>query len=364
MPNGRRYPSLVSTLFHRLASNAIPVGIQCPMPNSKDRHRSAIELHQRLRGDILAQWLIQAVSLLDPALLSTRLAIFGQIGSGDGAAAAAKAFWRACETRQPEMSAVLLRAGFPPNHRRPDAENDTPVIWACYHGDAATLRLLLAAGADPMVSNDAHETPLAHAAKYGHADCLRELFQAGVPLNHGSIFQQTPPMLAISCGQALCLSAMIDAGLPIDAPLADIHGAPGNTPLGSCAFYRQHDCARVLLLAGADPGLSAPSGSFPLMWAAANGDLRMSQLLVEAGANPRQRTPDSASYAPVLNIVPPSTDCEHLARDQLYIFTQLGGTPQSTDTADYLLSAISKLDLQEATPAPLILGPQLAPFRI
>jgi ankyrin repeat protein len=55
-------------------------------------------------------------------------------------------------------------------------------------------------------------------------------------------------------------------------------------PLGTAAFARQLEAARVLLEAGADPNGAGAGGFVPLETAEANGDEELVRLLLEHGA--------------------------------------------------------------------------------
>ncbi|MFD4764997.1 ankyrin repeat domain-containing protein [Streptomyces niveus] len=74
---------------------------------------------------------------------------------------------------------ALLRAGAPAQTY--DSEGSTPLYAASVHGDADSVRLLLAAGALPDTeSGDRTEgTPLCGAACWGHAGAVRELLTYG-----------------------------------------------------------------------------------------------------------------------------------------------------------------------------------------
>jgi ankyrin repeat protein len=62
------------------------------------------------------------------------------------------------------------------------------------------------------------------------------------------------------------------------------------TPLGTAAFARAVDVARVLLDHGADSSLAGEGGGTPLHTAAANGSSALVELLLAHGADPAART--------------------------------------------------------------------------
>lgn len=64
----------------------------------------------------------------------------------------------------------------------PDAGGITPLYAASVHGAAASVRLLLAAGAPPDAESGgigSEGTPLCAAACWGHTDAVRELLAHG-----------------------------------------------------------------------------------------------------------------------------------------------------------------------------------------
>lgn len=70
-----------------------------------------------------------------------------------------------------------LAAGLPPKLR--NAQGDSLLILAAYHGHPAMAKLLLEAGADPDVANDRGQTALGAAAFKGHMEVLRLLLDHG-----------------------------------------------------------------------------------------------------------------------------------------------------------------------------------------
>ncbi|MBX7551961.1 ankyrin repeat domain-containing protein [Streptomyces sp. NPDC004232] len=76
--------------------------------------------------------------------------------------------------------AALLRSGADPE--RGDGDGATPLYLASVHGQAAIVRLLLAAGARPDTESGglgSEGTPLCAAACWGHTAAVRELLAHG-----------------------------------------------------------------------------------------------------------------------------------------------------------------------------------------
>jgi ankyrin repeat protein len=60
---------------------------------------------------------------------------------------------------------------------------ETPLIRAAHNGQIATVRALLASGADPAALDAGDNTPLHWAAMRGHVECVVALVAAGAPVN-------------------------------------------------------------------------------------------------------------------------------------------------------------------------------------
>ncbi|MFD7663212.1 ankyrin repeat domain-containing protein [Streptomyces sp. NPDC059788] len=95
----------------------------------------------------------------------------------------AKRLVSAAMSAGPAEVAALLRAGAQPDTA--DADGTTPLYAASVHGDAASARLLLAAGAasDRESGHGTEGTPLCAAAAWGHLDVVRELLTHGADPN-------------------------------------------------------------------------------------------------------------------------------------------------------------------------------------
>lgn len=138
----------------------------------------------------------------------------------------------------------------------------TPLMYAVFYGDAATVRLLLERGANPNISNEAGATALMWAA--GDLEKTRLLVDHGADLNARSDGGRTPLMIA--------------AGR-----------------FGSGA------AVKLLLEHGANPSATAP-GLFAetsvLSEAASTGDDAVVQMLIDHGADRK-----AAGFMPLVNSV-------------------------------------------------------------
>jgi ankyrin repeat protein len=141
---------------------------------------------------------------------------------------------------------ALIAAKAPVNAH--DHTGVTPLLAACERGDVAVVRVLLAAGADPTISDASGRSAL-HCAASGtgpHADeVVSSLIAAGAAVDSPDSRGITPLFLAVKRGDAASVEALILGGASVharstqgEAPLHWVHGA---------------DVARVLLAHGANP---------------------------------------------------------------------------------------------------------------
>jgi uncharacterized protein YndB with AHSA1/START domain len=143
---------------------------------------------------------------------------------------------------------------------------------ALYRGDRAAAEAAATAGLDVF-----------DAAALGRTERLQELLDAAPELvERLSDDGFTPLHLACFSGGPEAVRLLVERGAPLER-LAEASFARVR-PLGTAAFARQLEAARVLLDAGADPDGAGEGGSVPLRTAEANGDEELVRLLRECGA--------------------------------------------------------------------------------
>lgn len=124
----------------------------------------------------------------------------------------------------PLVRELIDRGG---NVNAKDAIQDSAFLYAGAEGFNEVLRLTLAAGADVASTNRYGGTALIPASEHGHVETVRILIDAGVPVNHVNNLGWTAMQEAI----------LLNNGGP-----------------------RQQEVVRLLLEAGADPGIRDPEG--------------------------------------------------------------------------------------------------------
>lgn len=149
----------------------------------------------------------------------------------------------------------LAAAGANPNER--GAKGVTPLQWALYHQSTDGMKALLAAGADPAQGSDDGMTVVHLAAMADHPRYLRVLLDHGVsPDTPNTVTQATPLAAALMGERADNFEALLKAGAKPDVP-----DRMGNTPLHQAAKVNEFGHALELLQAGASPNTRNVQGA-------------------------------------------------------------------------------------------------------
>ena len=193
---------------------------------------------------------------------------------------------------------LLLEAGADPNLR--NAQGVAPLHVAIGNRDLNTVELLLEAGADATLVDQAGETPLMLAARTGGAALAARLLAAGAPVDaREGDYDQTALMIAAREGHADVARLLLGAGADVDATTRT-----GTVP----AFRRPADNAGskgIGIIRGGWPehGMRppVPGAKTPLLYAARGGDLAVTQLLVESGAD--LELADADGVTPLLSAI-------------------------------------------------------------
>ena len=206
---------------------------------------------------------------------------------GDGATALMWAVhWNDIETTD-----LLIRAGANVN-----AANDngvTPLWLACTNGNAATVEKLLKAEANPNVSlSRTGETVLMTCARTGNVDAVKSLLAREAEVNAKESWRgQTALMWAVAEKHAEVVRVLTEHGADVRASTkvrTDIHDRRlgGFTPLLFAARVGDLESARILLAAGADVNEATPEVGNTLVVASASHQAELAIFLLEKGADP------------------------------------------------------------------------------
>jgi ankyrin repeat protein len=153
------------------------------------------------------------------------------------------------------------------------------LLEAIGHGDADSVRALLAAGAtvDGRPSGVPPETPLGLASRLGDAEIVRALLAAGAPVLDEASW---PPLeIAAAQGHVEVARLLIEAGAPIDG-----RSESGFTALMAAAQGGRRDMVRFLAEAGANLDLDDGDFGCALFQAVEGGFPEIVRDLLDAGA--------------------------------------------------------------------------------
>jgi len=206
-------------------------------------------------------------------------------------------------------SVVLAADGIDPR----DVNGSTPLLVAASNGDAAQVRQLLKAGANPNVRNKLDTTPLLEAAFHSNLEMIEALLDAGADPNVSGPDGQTPLMLVARGTNVVAAKMLLGKGANPRASESQRH----QTALMWAAANSQAPMTRLLLEVGADvdaktatdlmtPLVSAepraqprsPGGMTALMFASREGCLDCVAAMVERGAS--VNLPDPEGVTPLL----------------------------------------------------------------
>jgi len=198
----------------------------------------------------------------------------------------------------------------------PLGDGSTALHWAVHRDDAATVELLIGAGARADVADDLGTTPLHLACTNRNGAMVERLLAAGASANAALTGGETVLMTCARAGETRGLKALVARGASVNAK----ERAHEQTALMWAVAQHHPDSVRVLLAAGADiraRSLIYPQtvvgeqtqragreelnytvmrgGATPLLFAARVGDVESARFLLAAGADANDAQPDGVS---------------------------------------------------------------------
>ncbi|MBV8905185.1 MAG: ankyrin repeat domain-containing protein [Acidobacteriia bacterium] len=169
-----------------------------------------------------------------------------------------------------------------------------PLIDAVKHGDAATVRSLLAGKADINAMDPEGATALHWAAEMNQPALAALLIDAGAKVNAVTRYNITPLSLAAKAGSATIVERLLEAGVDPNSVSEE-----GETALMTAARTGDVQTLKTLLVHGAKVDAMEPfRGQTALMWAAGEGNAGAAAMLIEFGASVKAKS--KAGFTPFL----------------------------------------------------------------
>ena len=168
----------------------------------------------------------------------------------------------------------------------PAASDEPPLVEAAKHRDWQQVRALLTRAADVNVRSGDGATALLWASHWNDVETARLLIAAGAHVDAANDLRITPLSLACTNGNARLVDLLLKSGGSPHTPIAT-----GELPVMTCAASGSEEAVRLLASHEADVNARQPSQhQTALMWAVAEGHRSVVAALLEAGANPWART--------------------------------------------------------------------------
>ena len=223
---------------------------------------------------------------------------------------------QAARDRDAASVRALLAEGADVNATQPDGT--TALHWAAHWDDLDTADLLIRRDANVNAMNELGATPLWVSCVHGGAPMIERLLQAGADVNAALPSGETPLMTAARTGIVEAVRALLNHGADVDA----IELSRGQTALMWAVAQRHTDVAGLLIQHGADvrarssirrvivnTGTAGGDAQFEgsmvvpedrggytaLLFAARHGDVESARLLLDAGADANDTAPTGTS---------------------------------------------------------------------
>ena len=154
----------------------------------------------------------------------------------------------------------------------------TALLEAVHREDVATVKRLLAGGANVDAANSYGVTTLSVACLNGNAELVRALLAAGANAKTALPGNETPLHTAARTGRPEPVRLLLEHGAKVDA-----REHRGQTPLMWAAAEGHAEVVRDLIAAGADPKTRLDSGFDALFFAVREGRIDATLALLQAG---------------------------------------------------------------------------------
>ena len=173
-------------------------------------------------------------------------------------------------------------------------EGETLIMISCRRGDAATLAVLLTAGADASLTKADGGTALMIASFCGHRAVVELLLGAGVLVDqhmpadgHGQ--HGTALVFAAQEGHADVVKVLCNGGATVNELCIGTWAeyVQGTTALCLAVAEGHEEVAQVLLFNGANPALPGPAATSAMHMAATKGRKNMINLMATVLPRPR-----------------------------------------------------------------------------
>lgn len=190
----------------------------------------------------------------------------------------------AVKTQNTQAVPALLKQ--PVDVNVPEADGTTALHWAAHWNDVKTADLLIRAGAKVDAVNDLRVTPLSLACTNASAPIVEKLLEAGANPNLAIATGETPIMICSRTGSVEAVKMLLAAGADANAKEPIVN----QTALMWAVAERHTDVAKALIDAGADTKARTKRGFTPLHFAAREGDLESTRMLLAAGVDVNLRS--------------------------------------------------------------------------
>lgn len=174
------------------------------------------------------------------------------------------------------VAKALIRAGAHLDTQQP-GNGETALYTAACKGHLGVVRELFRAGANAAITTSGGHTPVEVATSNGHCQIVKEFLDLGEERYGGSAVGIRAFTIAATRDRVDILALLRDSGITDDS---------GGTAIINAARFDCRNTVHFLLTyCGSDARAHDGIGNSALMYAAANGNPRLAQLLLEAGAD-------------------------------------------------------------------------------